>query len=221
LNSVEGAEWLRREPNRRAFAGAYGPAVTVSARGCRVEVKHIPTKWLQKEESLYRAIEVDNGWAQGTIVDGRWRRAPQYWREGQLTAHLTLTVMEATTANTILTGGLKLEGAKLGVLMPEPEPRRCYRCQKMGRHACAAKKCKSANPVCGNCASIAHETRQCKAAREGYQCINCGEAGRPNGHAAWDRMCPEWIHNKREMIERQPELGFKMYPTKERDTWVS
>ncbi|TFK22075.1 hypothetical protein FA15DRAFT_550705, partial [Coprinopsis marcescibilis] len=219
VNSREGAKWMRTEEIQKALAGLFGEKATVSGRGYKVEVRHVPMTWLHCEQELYRTLEGENNMQAGVIMDGRWRRAPLYWNPSQKLAHMTIAVMEATTDNRIIEKGLRLEGACIGATKPEPEPQRCYWCQMVGRNACEVKRCKSANPVCGSCASIGHETRVCKVGPEEYRYVSCGESGQPDKHVASDRTCPEWMQQRREMVERQPELGFQLYPTQEQDTW--
>ncbi|KAH6910036.1 hypothetical protein BKA70DRAFT_1469505 [Coprinopsis sp. MPI-PUGE-AT-0042] len=220
MDNAAASAWLAKRGNGEALAANFGGEVKVKGQGFKLEVAHVPTAYNGNMMKLMETLEKENGMPSGILSGAKWRRNPKYWKADQETAHLDIVLANAENANKLIDTGLTLGEAKLGVKKPPPQPRRCQDCQIMGMAACLPRSCKETKPVCGNCAAE-HHTRDCRVtdARK-YECVNCRKAKRPHDHAAWSYLCPSYANEQRAMVARQPELGFKYYPTEERDTWV-
>lgn len=80
------------------------------------------------------------------------------------------------------------------------------KCRKWGHfaHACTAE-----TDTCGTCGGE-HRTSDCNN-REKIFCVSC----KSNGHASWDRECPEFRHRCAQYDENYPENSLPYFPTEE------
>ncbi|KAF8266306.1 hypothetical protein EI94DRAFT_1511322, partial [Lactarius quietus] len=84
------------------------------------------------------------------------------------------------------------------------EPKQCMKCRKWGHFAV---ECLEERDRCGNCGED-HLTKDCPDKDKRF-CVSC----KSNGHASWDRGCPEFKHWVDRMDENHPENVLMYFPT--------
>ena len=108
-----------------------------------------------------------------------------------------------------------MEGQRFRARKMLEEPKRCYRCQRLGH---TATGCKEIHEICPNCAG-AHGGKDCDRTPDKYKCVNCLKAKLKSNHAVWDRDCPSMQEERRKKAERDPNSRYKFFPTEEEWTW--
>lgn len=121
----------------------------------------------------------------------------------------------AEMANKAIRSRLLIGGRRCNVRKLLPEPRRCYKCQKI-EPGHTAYLCPVEHQICGNCAEN-HTTQECPVAddTDEHKCTNCDEAG----HGAANRDCPTYARKREELQKRNSELLYKFFPTADSATW--
>ena len=220
MDSEAAANWLRRKDVRSRFAESFGGSAQIKDRTFQVVVQYVPTELRDRSREIMEAAEDSVGSGRGTIVGMKWMKNPQHWREGQRYAHLILMTTNRMVANVMIREGVAINGQTLHVKKLEADPRRCFKCQFLGRGH-TAENCKDSLELCGLCASSTHTTTKCPIKDPAkFVCVNCRHERRQCDHASWDRMCPVFLRHKGNLVERQPEARYKYYPGDEEWTWV-
>ena len=220
MDSEKAAEWVRKKDVRGIFAESFGGSAQVKDRTFQVVVQFAPTELRGRDKEIMEAAEDSVGAGRGTIVGMKWMKNPQHWREGQRFAHLILATTNRTAANVMIREGVVINGLRLRVKKLEADPRRCFKCQFIGRGH-TAENCKDSLELCGTCASSTHPTANCPVKDPAkFVCINCRHEKQKHDHASWDRMCPVFLRHKGNLVDRQPDAKYKYYPGDEEWTWV-
>lgn len=210
MNTKAAASWLRTTRARADFLRQYdgGVAATMKDRSWQIFIDFTPCQLNPSDESALRGLEDRNDLPKSSIVEARWIKPPEFRNKGQRTALLLMSFGTPAEANRILRDGIYICGKKLWARKNISEPKRCLKCQQLGvRHY--AVDCKSIHDVCGSCASIHHNSKQCNITDpDRLYCVNC----KTWGHASWDRSCPTFLREKKRLAERQPELKYRYYP---------
>lgn len=167
----------------------------------------------EKQEDRQRLVE-DNQLTNSNLQDAKWVKPPAKRRAGQSVAHLILSFTSPKTANAIIRHGLLVKGKKVTTRRLQVEPKRCFRCQELtSRHS--MDNCPKPNETCGTCGKQ-HRTATCTVTTtKERHCINCNK----DGHAAWDRLCPDFQRKSAVLLARYPEELYRYFITNDPTTW--
>ena len=215
LESEEDADWVRSEGVRQAFEGNFGGSAKVKDQLFQVVASFLPVTLRDELEGAASRIEEDNGLPTDCVAQCRWLKAPKFWNKGQRFAHAIIGVKGRLEASLLIKQGVLFESQRFKVRKLIDEPKRCYKCQRVGH---TATGCKEIHDICPNCAE-AHAGKDCDRPPRDYRCINCLKAKLKLSHAVWDKECPSMLAEKKKKAERSPDSSYKYYPTKEEWTW--
>ncbi|OSD02294.1 hypothetical protein PYCCODRAFT_1367743 [Trametes coccinea BRFM310] len=208
------ARWLLRPAVAKAFSRKLGLRAQVIERTYKLVAERVPVGFDPSDLDRLRDIEKLHGLRAKAIVRADWIKPVSRRRQGQLTAHLMLTVTGVDQANRALKG-LTIGGRQVLVRRDIDEPKRCARCQQYGGHF--ARECPAAGDTCATCAGP-HPTSQCNETDPArFRCANCNE----QGHAAWDHNCPTLRAKVRARLAKKADAGFRFFVTNNPETWVS
>jgi len=220
MDSEMVANWLKKRDVRGVFAGSFGGSAQIKDRNFQVVVQYVPTELRDRNREIMEAAEDSVGSGQGTVAGVKWMKNPQHWKEGQRYAHLILMTTNKMVANVMIREGVVINGQRLWVKKLEADPRRCFKCQFLGRSH-TAENCKDSLELCGTCASSTHITGKCPNRDPAkFVCVNCRHEKWNHNHASWDRMCPVFLRHKENLMEWQPDAGYRYYQGEEEWTWV-
>jgi hypothetical protein len=215
MDTEEAADWVRSEDVRREFEANFGGSAKVKDQLHLVVVNFLPVTLRDSLEEAAPRIESDNTLPTDCIAHCRWLKAPKFWSKGQRFAHALIAVKGRMAASLLIRDGVILEGQRFRVRKMLEEPKRCYKCQRLGH---TATGCKEIHEICPNCAG-AHSGKDCDRTPDKYRCANCLKARLKPNHAVWDRDCPSMQEERRKKAERDPSSKYKFFPTEEEWTW--
>jgi hypothetical protein len=145
----EGADWVRSEGVREAFEGNFGGSTKVKDQLFQVVASFLLVTLRDKLEGAAPRIEIDNALPMDCIAHCRWLKAPKFWYKGQCFAHAVIRVKGRLEASLLIRHGILFESQRFKVRKLLEEPKRCFRCQRIG-HTVAG--CKEIHDICPNCA---------------------------------------------------------------------
>lgn len=211
-----GADWVRETKDRSAaFASKMGTTAEVKGRQYKVVAEFVPVRFNPDDAAALRAIEERGQLPAGSIVYARWIKPVGKRQEGQQVAHVMLTLSSSSSANCAIANGLIIAGKKVGVRRCLLEPLRCAKCHRF-EPVHLARDCTQTEEQCGTCGDGSHPTRDCQVTDEAkFRCVNCKRAG----HTTWSRQCPTFLAQLQKMQQRQPDHGFRFFPTEDPQTW--
>jgi hypothetical protein len=215
LESEEGADWVRSEGVREAFEGNFGGSTKVKDQLFQVVASFLPVTLRDELEGAAPRIEIDNALPTDCIAHCRWLKAPKFWYKGQRFAHAVIGVKGRLEASLLIRHGVLFESQRFKVRKLLEEPKRCFRCQRIGHTAAG---CKEIHDICPNCAG-AHAGKDCDKSPRDYKCTVCLKAKLRSNHAVWDKECPSMLAEKKKKAERSLDSSYKFFPTKEEWTW--
>lgn len=208
LTSSAAAEWLRREDVRKAFLHHFGSASTMKDRAYYIIGEYAPTSFNPDALGALERIEKHSGLKTGTFYHVHWLKPVGRRSDSQTSAHLIMGCLSAEGANLAIRNGLVIEGKKISARKLMQDPKRCLKCQAIGKNHMAAN-CPNPTDICGTCGDN-HRTVSCNV-RIGelgkYRCVNCNSTG----HAAWDRLCPTFLAKCKRFDLYHPENQLKYY----------
>lgn len=173
-----------------------------------------------RNKEVMEAVEDSVGAGRGMEAGMKWMKNPQHWKQGQQYAHFILVMTNRMVANVMIREGVVINGQRLRVRKLEADPRRCFKCQFLGRGH-TVENCKDSLEQCGMCALSTHTTAKCPVRDLAkFICMNCRHERRNCNHASWDRMCLVFLRHKDNLMEGQPDTRYKYYPGDEEWTWV-
>ena len=215
MDTEDAADWVRTEDGRREFEANFGGSAKVKDQLHQVVVNFLPVTLRDALEDIAPRIEADNTLPSDCIAHCRWLKAPKFWSKGQRFAHALIAVKGRMEASLLIRHGVIVEGQRFRVRKMLEEPKRCYKCQRLGH---TATGCKEIHEICPNCAG-AHMGEVCDRTPDKYKCVNCLKAKLKSNHAVWDRDCPSMQEERRKRAERDPNSKYKFFPTEEEWTW--
>lgn len=123
---------------------------------------------------------------------------------------LTANFRTPQAVNKAMKNGIIIQGKRVTGDKPFYGAPRCFVCQGFGHFAASCNK-KEAGIVCATCAG-SHHREQCPTReRRNYKCVNCNT----QGHATWDPHCPAFKIEVEKAIQKNNEIRYKYYVTKE------
>jgi hypothetical protein len=197
MASEETAEWVRLEDVRSTFEESFRGSAKIKDQLFQVVASFLPVTIQDELELAAPRIETDNALPSDCIAKCRWLKDPKFWISGQRFAHAIITVKGRLEASLLIRHGVIIEGQRFRVRKMMEEPRRCFKCQRMGH---MASGCKEIHEICPNC-SGAHAGKECSKQPKKFRCINCIKAKLPAGHAVWDRDCPSMLEERKRIAE--------------------
>ena len=212
LNSPEMAQWLRSTDIIDRFLEGIGSGASIKNRTYQVIVSFTSILFNPEEDEQVREYEEHNNIRPNSIVKAEWIKPISERRAGQKVATLRMYHKDAESANSILKNGAYIFNKRVEPKRPRKEPIRCLKCQRFGHKR---RDCRDEHPTCAKCAGK-HETNECKAPREHYNCTNCHRS-----HASYDRDCERFWEKCKQMDQRCPENTLAFYPTDEKWTWTT
>lgn len=214
LSSKEAADWLKRDEVKTSYMEGFGALTEIVDREHAVVVENIPVTFEPGTES-FRRVETANGLDQGAILLGRWFKKKEDRSPNQKTAFMKVFFKSAETANKVIRNRILIGGRRCNARKLLPEPRRCFKCQKIGTGH-MAQHCPLDHSICANCAKH-HPTQRCPVTEEidKHSCANCAK----EGHGAGNRECPIYTQKRDELQGRNSELLYKFFPTADSTTW--
>jgi hypothetical protein len=183
------AQDLRARPISSILARSFGDNATIKQPTYPVVLDHVPTtydtdSWRYK--AAMRDLEHINNLPERSIKDTRWIKPVKQRASTQTTASLIVTFDSANMANKIIRHGLIIEYKRVHARKPQIQPRRCFKCHKIGVSHLAST-CPQKHDTCGKC-SAEHKTSECNISdQEQLRCPVC----EMTGHVASDSDCPK------------------------------
>lgn len=216
FGAQEGADWIRETKARSAaFASKMGTAAEVKGRQYKVVAEFVPVRFNPDDAGVLRVIEERGQLPVGSITYARWIKPVGKRQEGQQVAHVMLTLSSSESANRAIANGLIIAGKKAGIRRCLLEPLRCAKCHRF-EPVHLARDCTQTEEHCGTCGEDSHPTRDCQVTDEAkFRCVNC----KRSGHTTWSRQCPTFLAQVQKMQRRQPDHGFRFFPTEDPQTW--
>lgn len=214
LNSREAADWLRREDVKTSYMEGFGALTEIVDREHSVVVENVPVTFEPGVEA-FTQVEGANGLERGCILLGRWFKKKEDRSPKQRTAFMKIFFKSAEMANKAIRDRILIGGRRCAVRKLLPEPRRCFKCQKLDAGH-MAHQCPLEYSICGNCAQH-HITQKCPVTDEiaKHKCSNCDK----EGHGAGNRECPKYAQKRKDLQGRNSELLYKFFPTADDTTW--
>jgi hypothetical protein len=212
LNSNDAACWLKSEGVIDHFLENLGSGASVKNRTYQVIVQFVPISFDPTDDEQIREYESHNNIAEGSIAKAEWIKPIKDRRGEQTVATMRVYHRDAESANAILKQGAYVFNKRVVPKRPHKEPIRCLRCHKFGHER---RECRYQIAYCGKCSKV-HETEDCRASRNEFQCVNCF-----GPHPSYSRECPKFWEKCQQMDQRCPENGLAFYPTDESWTWVT
>lgn len=216
LDSEEAVEWVTDQLVRKTFEANFGGSAKLVDQLHHVVVSFLPVTLRESLPDIIPKMEADNDLPEGAIAKNRWLKAPKYWKEGQRSAHAVFSFRDRTDASKAIQRGVIVAGQRFKAKKMEELPRRCFKCQRFGH---MASRCKEISVICPNCAG-AHAGDTCSMTTDKFRCINCSKAGKPANHAVWDWACPSLEDARKKKAAKNPDSGYRFFPTKEEWTWA-
>lgn len=220
MKSTQGAEWLRGKREQKEFLVMMGGTSVIKEKMYQTIVEYVPVTFLPEEEGMernkedtnraIRVVEQTSGLREGDIARFIFIKHHLRRRTGQMTAHAFVDFRNPNAANHAIQHGLFIEGKHVFARKYIQDPRRCYKCQKIGA-AHVAAECRANETMCGRCGTISdHRTKECTAMNSDlFYCPNCNT----RGHGAADRQCPKFMAAIKAVAERHPEQQSHLFPT--------
>ena len=206
LTTKEAAAWLREPSNEAAFIGKLDTDAHIKERAFPILVPRVSLSFDPNNQDNLREVESANGLLPNTLSKARWIK-PAYRRHPkQKYAYATLSISSAIEANRLIRDGMYICSARTFPQRLKYEPRQCMKCRKWGHYA---NECQATNSTCGTCGGE-HTTRECDEPGKRY-CVSC----RTEGHASWDRTCPDFLRKSAQFDEIHPENALTYFPTEE------
>lgn len=214
LSSKDAAEWLKSPDIRTSYMEGFGALTEIIDREHTLVVENVPVSFLPGTNA-YLNVERANGLNQGDILLGRWFKKPEDRNPKQRTAYMRLTLRSAEAANHAIRHRLIIGGRRCNVRKLNPEPRRCFKCQKIDAGH-MAHQCQSEHSICANC-SQNHASQHCPVTDDidKHRCANCDKAG----HGAANRECPKYLQKREALQGKDSELLYRFFPTADTSTW--
>lgn len=216
METAEAAAWLKGNDVMDRFIAKYGGKSIIKNRAFTVVIEYVPVTIDLEEnpQDTYHILEKANNLQPLSILNAKWIKPPYRRTRGQRTAHLIMGFKSQDAANQSIKEGLVVAGKRVWARKLIHEPRRCLKCQRIGAGHLAAE-CSQKHDTCGTCAED-HRTETCKITeKHEFRCINCEK----EGHAAWDRMCPDFLAAATKFTARNPENTYKYFPTNDPESW--
>jgi hypothetical protein len=152
----------------------------------------------------------------------KWVKDPSKRTPTQTTAHLLVSLANPTSANRLITEGVKVCNQRVSAFKDKKEPFTCSTCRNHGHTAREKERCpmqkdlKEGEPPkyrCSYCPGN-HESKTCTE-RDKTFCCNCNT----HTHNSFDRRCPTFLKRCEEYNARCPENVLPYFPTDEPYTW--
>ena len=206
LNSKEAAKWLKDPVKEFNFLDKFAIGANIKDRDFNVLLRWVPIILGPENRSHHREIEEGNKLPAHSIMKARWIKPTNRRSAGQTRAHAILSLVSADTANSIIRDGIDICGVKVRAEKTKQEPLQCLKCRGWEHKA---QNCMAQLDTCGTCGKD-HRTSSCQTKGTLF-CASC----KSNGHASWDRSCPEFIRRCAIYDERHPENNTVYFPTKQ------
>ncbi|XP_047534985.1 uncharacterized protein LOC125069508 [Vanessa atalanta] len=146
-----------------------------------VEIRVVDLDDSVTAEEVVAAVAKDGGCSEGAIRPGVVVRSANGCRS------LWLSCPVAAAKKVLVAGRVRVGWISARVLLLEPRPLRCYRCQEGGHMGAACDRGVDRSRLCFRCGQPDHKARECTAAEA--NCILCSAAGKPATHALGSKAC--------------------------------
>ena len=206
LNSKEAALWLKDPVKEYNFLDKFAVGSSIKNRDFNVLLRWVPIIFGPEDRMQHREIEEGNELPAHSIQKARWIKPINRRRSGQSCAHIIITLDSAEIANNIIRDGIDICGVKVRAEKTKQEPLQCLKCRGWEHRA---QDCPAQIDTCGTCGGD-HRTSSCQIKGKLF-CASC----KSDGHASWDRLCPEFIRRCAIYDERHPENNTVYFPTKQ------
>ena len=206
LNSKEAALWLKDPIKEYNFLDKFAIGSSIKNRDFNVLLRWVPIIFGPDNRMHHREIEEGNELPAHSVQKAHWIKPVNRRKAGQSRAHAILMLDLAEVANNIIRDGIDICGAKVRAEKTKQEPLQCLKCRGWEHKA---QDCTAQIDTCGTCGGD-HHTSSCQIKGKLF-CASC----KSNGHASWDRHCPEFIRRCAVYDERHPENNTAYFPTEQ------
>ncbi|KAG0692616.1 hypothetical protein DFH29DRAFT_817331 [Suillus ampliporus] len=202
----EGATYLKKKDIKAEFIEKLDPTAMLKDRAYPVVIQFVPLTFNPSSEDQLRKLEQENSWESGAITPAHWIKPPEKRNDKQRVVYVILSFNNPNAANLGIRDGITLNQECLQMKKNKCEPIRCAKCQNYGH---IVKECIYHKDTCANC-SGEHRTSECND-KNRRCCVSCHS----EGHASWDRSCPEFERKCADLDARQLENTMPYFLTDE------
>ncbi|KAF9521640.1 hypothetical protein CPB83DRAFT_778369 [Crepidotus variabilis] len=179
--------WLRGE-GRKKFESSLETEVEIKDRMASTVLEYVPTTFAPQDETSLRAAEFVNNLPSRSIAHAKWIKPIEKHSPNQQLAFLFMDFRDEAAAEKVLRNGMVLEKKIVWPKKKLPEPRLCFKCQKIGMKHRAAE-CTQEYNTCGHCGGC-HRSNLCpRDTNQAVHCVNCDQ----RDHGPANQNCPRYI----------------------------
>lgn len=165
----------------------------VGRKNPRIIVKHVPAGY--DKEQLIKSLKDQNELTLPKQVWGGSKALFKVGPKGKQFEHWVLDVTPQLRKLIMGSRRMYLDFTSLEV----DDFVSLVQCRKCMGYGHMANTCRSAEPVCARCGSLGHKGPECTST-DAVRCTNCSRSGTRADHVAWDRRCPTYIAQMRQVM---------------------